>query len=84
MRVEEDRARLRPDDRDRLGAGAQQTLSKDQGVGKAAAGLTELDIGAAVAKRLCDLADVWRHRPRRRSGMTDQVREITHRKAGFA
>jgi hypothetical protein len=84
MRVEEDRARFRPDDRDRPRAGAQQALSEHQGIGEAGASLTKLDKGAAVVEHLCDLADVRRHQARRCRGMTDQVREIMRRKAGFA
>ena len=83
-RIEEDRARLRPDDRDRPRAGAQQALSKHQGIGKASAGLTKLDKGAAVIEHFRDLADVWRHQASRRRGMTDQVREIMRREAGLA
>ena len=48
-------ARFRSDDCDRPGACSQQALSEHQGVGKAGAGLTELDKGAAVVEQLGDL-----------------------------
>jgi hypothetical protein len=84
MRVEEDRDRLRPADRDRPWTCAQQALSKHKGVGKAGAGLMKLDKGAAVIEHFCNLVDVWRNQAGRCRGMADQVREIIHREAGFA